>query len=735
MRGTALALSTFLILLSSTGAHAQILQWSNSLTGDASTVIQASEGTGITFHVWINGTSNVTWLLNGTEARTDVNVTNSSFTANLSRAGVYLIVALAGAHNVTWSVSVYEPVKITGYYNNVTGSNDSRVELELGKSIELHVNTSGTVASELWRVSGASGSYEAGGGSTFVFSPERYGEYTISYTAYGVNSTAGVSWNISVYLEVKDALNTTLRFYSAPERIVSLAPSITEILFAVNMSSALVGVDDYSDYPPEISNMSVERVGGPYSGISVERIVNLTPDLVISARINPLPVIEQLRSLNITVLATKSDSIDEVLRNILLIGRIGGRQDAAERLVQNLSSRIERVRSFSGALDDRRKPTIFYVVWYPELWTPGKGTYASDLIALAGGKNAGEDGSGWYIMSREVLLSKDPDVIVCSGMGGYGATVCSQIRNDSVLSKLKAVRSGRMYVIPDSSIVERPGPRIVDGLEFFYEVVRENLRPLPAPQPGGGSGGGSLPAAPALGEVFGKRVQEYGEVKSRLAGFMRHRTAYSADMAEVVPLLLSGRYPDIGLSGRVVGLEVPDPYTYSARVAVSRYFFAREVIIARGDLPVDAYAALCLAKRRRAPVLYVEPGKVPEAVEDAIKKIKPKKILIVGGRKAVSGEVEEELRGYAEVERVWGETRVETSIEVARRTGAGEVVVTHYNSSVEAAVLSYLYGAPVVYVSEHGLERVVEFLRERKPRVLFVGVDEGMKKRILDEIA
>lgn len=727
----------FILLLTVNSAYAFIIGWNNSYSGDNSTNLSLPVNTSVNFSLSLNQSSNVTWFLNSVQVEVDENVTSSNFTYTFGTVGSHEVKAhsISGnlSQNLSWFIEVYQPLRIISCTNNVTNSNSTAFEVELGKSILFNVNRSGNITAESWAVNG---NFESNG-SAFLFSPGEYGQYNISYTAIGKNSSATVNWNVMVYLEVIDALNTTLRFYTPPERIVSLAPSITEILFAVNMSNALVGMDDYSDYPPEMLNMSIERVGGPYSGISTEKIVNLSADLVIAAKINPISTIEQLRKVNITVLATESKTIDEIMNNLLLIGRVGNNLAIAENLTENMSSRIDKVKKFSSSLASSRKPSLFYVVWYPDLWTPGEGTFAHDLMKLAGGKNVAEAGSGWYIMSKEVLISKDPDVIICSGMGGYGATVCSQIRNDTVLSKLRAVKNNKMYVVPDSNIVERPGPRIVSGLEFFYEVVKDNLKPAstpPAVSPGGG--GGRTYYEPPKSTIFGQEVQDYGRIKGEVARMLRERPLYEVDSgAAVVSLLLSNKLPKLNIAEkRANKIQIKDVYEYSARVAVSRYFFAREVVVARGDLEVDAYAAISLAKSRNIPVLLTESGELPGATLDAIKKIKPRKIIIVGREEAVSREVEEKLSEYAATERIGGATRVETSIEIAKRINPKEVIITNYNSSTEAAVLSYMYRVPVVYVNPNKLDPVLDFLRTNKSKILFIDVDESIKKRIEDEI-
>ncbi len=718
------------LLVNVNPAHAFISEWNNSYTNDNSTNISIPVNTVVTFNVSLNQSSNVTWYLNNSPVLSEENVTGSNFTYNFSAEGGYGVNASSEANNISWSVDVYAPLNVTAYYNNITDSNSTDFEVEHGKSVMFHANRSGTVLTEFWIVNGRTSSNN----STLMFSPEKYGHYNISYTVYGKDRNLTINWTVKVYLEVTDALNTTIRFYKDPERIVSLAPSNTEILFSVGMGGRIVGVDDYSDNPPEIVNMSIVRVGGPYSGISAEVIVNETPDLVVATEINPIATIDLLKSLNITVMTIESRTVNEIMDNLLLLGKIGNRPDTALELVTNLSSRIESVTDFAEGLDTKRKPRLFYVVWYPELWTPGKNTYAHDLMEMAGGWNAAGDGDGWFMMNKEALLAADPDVIVCSGMGGYGATVCNQLKNDTALSTLGAIQNNRMYVVPDSNLIERAGPRIVDGLEIFYEIVKDNLKPVDVPS--GGGGGPSIPVGaveePDENAGFRWKIQEYEDVKDDILEKLEQKIFYDIGRSRAVaaPMLLLSRFPLIEGVEKIADRFEEDIYEYSAEVAVFKYFFAREVIVARGELEVDSIAALSLAKKKSIPILLTKTAEFPEAALEALGKIKPRKIIIIGGEEAVAPEVEAELSDHRIVERIGGETRVETSIEIAKRTNPEKVILTSYHSNPEAAVASYLYDAPIIYVSPEKLEIIQGFLKTYNPKILFIEVDESLMKKI-----
>ncbi|GCC11131.1 vitamin B12-binding protein precursor [archaeon] len=712
------AVLLLVVLLTLGSTYGLVQNWNNSYTGDNSTYLPVPVNTSVNFSISLNQSSNVTWVLNATDNFTNNNVNSSSFIYDFTDAGTYKVDAnstyLNVSENIPWLVDVYQPLNLVSYSNNVTDSNSAYFNLSLGKSVYFNVNRSGTVVNESWIVNGTL----AHNGSTFIFSPEKYGWYNITYVVYGKNGIKTLSWGVKVYLKVTDVLNNALIFYTPPTRIVTLAPSVTEDLFAAGMGKYLVGADRYSNYPPEIEKMNITRVGGLIVEAGV--IVNLTPGLVIAANTTSIREITHLRKLGIKVLTTNSGNISEIMSNILTIGKIGNKIAIARNVTLNMTQRIDKVKKFSSSLSSSRKPSVFYVIWYPSLWTGGKGTYVNNLINMAGGVNVAGGLNGWKIINKEVLIDKNPDIIICpSAM--YGApNVCSEIRNNSVLSNLKAVKDNKMYVV-NANIVDRPGPRIVDGLDFFYNIIKQNLRPAPVHE----------------STIFAGKFQDKNEIRGEFSNILRYKPVFQVENSmAVAPLLLSNRFPDIPgvVKKKATKLEIKDVYRYAATVAMSQYYFAKEVIVARGNLDVDSYAAISLAKKKGIPILFTGSQQLPQVTINVIKDLKPKKIIIVGGTNAVGNKVSEELSKYAEIERIGGATRVETSIDIAKNIKPDKVIITDYNSSIEAAVLSSLYKVPLVYVSQNKLNLVIDFLKAYKPEVLFVDVNPSVKKRIEDEI-
>lgn len=287
--------------------------------------------------------------------------------------------------------------------------------------------------------------------------------------------TGGIEGKANFPREIVDDFGYKVIINKKPERIVSLSPANTEIVFAIGAGDKVVGVTEYCDFPPQVKK--IDRVGG-FTTPNIEAIVDKNPDLVVASYGNGEGNIKRLKELGITVLCLYPKSVGDILKDIKLVGEATGFEKEAENLVRDLERRINLIREKVSKIPKKKKPRVLYLVWYPELWTAGKGTFANDLIEMAGGKNIAFDVQGWKIISKEVVIDRDPEVIFCSGMGKNSVILKNKILKDPDLKKTSALISGRVYTIT-SDIVERPGPRVVDGLEkmekslsSFFKTVR-----------------------------------------------------------------------------------------------------------------------------------------------------------------------------------------------------------------------------------------------------------------------
>jgi len=270
--------------------------------------------------------------------------------------------------------------------------------------------------------------------------------------------------------EVMDIMGRKVTISKTPEKIVSLAPSATEILFALGLGDRVVGVDAYSDYPPEAQN--IEKIGD-FNGPNIEKILDLKPDLVIAGNKLQEKTIQQLEDLKVPTVAVESSTFDNIYGSIQLVGKVTGAQDKAQELVDSMMKRVEDIKA---KVKDAEKPTVYYVMSYGEMgnWTSGPGSFINDLIEMAGGECITKDGGApWMDYSLETLIERDPDILIVSSDMGTEANL-EGLKNANGYKDLTAVKEGRIYVV-ESGLVTRPGPRIVDGLEAIAKILHPDL--------------------------------------------------------------------------------------------------------------------------------------------------------------------------------------------------------------------------------------------------------------------
>ena len=252
---------------------------------------------------------------------------------------------------------------------------------------------------------------------------------------------------------------------TVPERIVSLAPSNTEILFALGLGEKVVGVTEYDDYPEEAKLK--EKVGG-FQTVDIEKVASLNPELVLATGGVQLEVVEKLREIGLTVVVIDANGISEIQENILLIGRIAGSKREAESLVDSMGQRIEAVKDKSSS--NLRRPRVMYIVWGEPLMAAGPGAFASNLIELAGGENVFSDsGIDYPKVSMESVIERDPEVIITNT---NTEMELESLKDAAEWKGISAVKNDRFHVI-NGDIVSRPGPRIVDALELFSTWIAE----------------------------------------------------------------------------------------------------------------------------------------------------------------------------------------------------------------------------------------------------------------------
>jgi iron complex transport system substrate-binding protein len=271
---------------------------------------------------------------------------------------------------------------------------------------------------------------------------------------------------------IVDGLGRQVTINAVPQRIVSLAPSNTEILFALGLGDKVVGVTEYCNYPEEAKTKP--KVGG-FSTVDIEKVVSLKPDLVLATNIHSKTIIPALENLGITVVALTPGSLNQVLDSITLAGKITGQDKEASELVGSLSARVNEITDKTEKLSPDQRPRVFYVTWHDPLMTAGTGTLSNDVISLAGGQNIASDIDGNKTIDLETVINRDPEVIIVSvGMGTGEDLPWQYIKSESRLSNTQALLNDRVYKI-DGDLIHRPGPRIVDALERMAQFIHPEL--------------------------------------------------------------------------------------------------------------------------------------------------------------------------------------------------------------------------------------------------------------------
>jgi iron complex transport system substrate-binding protein len=278
--------------------------------------------------------------------------------------------------------------------------------------------------------------------------------------------------------DLVDDLGYSLTLTSPPERIVSLAPSNTEILFAVGAGDNVVGVTDFCNYPYdfaawiEAGNMSSI---GNYYGPSVEPIIALDPDLVL-ATTGSLEAAENLRDLGYNVLVVEPTNLSFVLRDILLVGRATDRYSEAVALESEIKQRIDAVAN--QAADATSTPKVYHEVWNEPLMSAGPGTFIDEIITLAGGENIFNDATtSWPTVSSEAIIEKNPDVMVFPdmymGRQNFYETI-EAVENRPGWDIISAVQNDAIYEI-NADIISRSGPRLADALEALAKMIHPEI--------------------------------------------------------------------------------------------------------------------------------------------------------------------------------------------------------------------------------------------------------------------
>jgi iron complex transport system substrate-binding protein len=267
-------------------------------------------------------------------------------------------------------------------------------------------------------------------------------------------------------LTVTDASGLEMTFEQAPEKIVSLSPSETEVLFALGLGDKVVGVTDWCDFPEEAK--SKPKVGGLQG--NVEAIIAAEPDLMMAGlSLNREDALKNYRELGLTVFTVEPTTIDEAMERILLIGQITNTLAQAEVVVAQMQAEKQSVLDAVAGIKEEDKKKV-YIEFSPG-WTVGSGEFMNELITLSGGINVAADQEGWIQISEEKIIQDNPDVILYSlGVENLEQT----IRDRSGWDKIAAIQNENVAGVEDN-LVSRPGPRVTQGLVEVAKGIYPDL--------------------------------------------------------------------------------------------------------------------------------------------------------------------------------------------------------------------------------------------------------------------
>lgn len=291
--------------------------------------------------------------------------------------------------------------------------------------------------------------------------------------AFGAGYMLGSNQNkqpVGNGITVIDDFGRKVVLQQTPERLITLAPSVTEVLFAVGLGKKVVGVDDFSDYPVEAINKT--KVGA--FNLNYEVIISLKPDLIVGADITSKSQIADLEKKGFAVLILAPKTIYGILQDIRLVGLVAGCVTEAMALADSLDARIDAVvtKTSNASL---YKPRVYLEYdSFQGYWTFGPGSFGNDLILLAGGMNIARNSTIAYPqINDEYIIKSDPEVIVFT-TASYINTTAEKIKQRPGWSAISAVKSEKIYPI-DNDLMARPGPRMVDGLEGLAKILHPRL--------------------------------------------------------------------------------------------------------------------------------------------------------------------------------------------------------------------------------------------------------------------
>lgn len=268
---------------------------------------------------------------------------------------------------------------------------------------------------------------------------------------------------------IKDALDNEIVIESKPEKVVSLIPSNTEIVFALGMGDTVVGVNDFDNYPPEVGD--IEKIGG--QDFNVEKIISLQPDLVLAHAAgaqNSSEGLQQLRDAGLNVLVVnEAKNFEEVYDSIAMIGTATGEKEEADKLITGMKDKVEEFKEKAKGIKEEDKKSVFIEISpAPEIYAAGANTFMDEMLGYINAENTVTE-EGWPKLDPEAVIEKNPDVIITTH-GYYTENPVENVLNRDGWQDITAVKNKQVFNV-DSDEVSRSGPRLVEGVEELAKAI------------------------------------------------------------------------------------------------------------------------------------------------------------------------------------------------------------------------------------------------------------------------
>ena len=377
-------------------------------------------------------------------------------------------------------------------WNSVTGDASKNFSVDIhideSKEVEFSINSSDLSHNWSWSINGEEIEESEGVSSNLSYTVKEYGIYNVCVVGVGVGETTErTCWNVTGSLvigeendlrELEGLDDYTFKITKRPARIVSMAPSCTEMLFSVGAGDSVVGVTEYCDYPSEVEKKKEKGeivVIGGYSTPNIEKIMDLEPDLIVAAHGNPSDLLYWLvdRSMHpdieYQVYAQNPKKIGAILAHIKVIGAITKSNETASSIIDDSKDKIAEIEERTELLDAELRPRVFRPC--PGFVTCGNNTFLNDVIWTAGGENiAAKYFSGWQMLRIEDIIHENPQVILCPATEEGESLAYAQIMGEERLKDVDAVRNNRIHLIIDG-LISRPGPRVANATEKVLECL------------------------------------------------------------------------------------------------------------------------------------------------------------------------------------------------------------------------------------------------------------------------